>query len=275
MLRLHHSTPISTPSMKAMVPLAMDELLQHSSSTESAQDHTERDRMCPETPKRRPSKIPLPGSKGYVAPKPPSGRNFVASHKSGISSSGPSSNRSLNKSTGSLYTKSTDPSLTHIVNSSNSHSNGKKDSLNRPDSAMSWRKDMSLEKSRSSSSIPISTALAIATKTTPSKPITISSSPQPKSKRDSLTTRVKNLDSLSRIQSSVSNSSLNKMPSSSVSVQSARKQSAISVRRVSSSANSRSSVSSDQTHQQINEANGEHAKVRNIRASFWSWLTKN
>jgi len=32
-------TQISTPSMKAMVPLAMDELQQHSSSTESAHEH--------------------------------------------------------------------------------------------------------------------------------------------------------------------------------------------------------------------------------------------
>jgi hypothetical protein len=90
-------TQISTPSMKAMVPLAMDEVLQHSSSTESAQDQTERDCSSsnnnsrttityPDTPKRRPpSKIPLPGSKGIVgtttpsptaavAPKPPTGK---------------------------------------------------------------------------------------------------------------------------------------------------------------------------------------------------------
>jgi hypothetical protein len=87
-------TQISTPSMKAMVPLAMDEVLQHSSSTESAQDQTERECSSarttityPDTPKRRPpSKIPLPGSKALsavttmtttpspTAPKPPSGK---------------------------------------------------------------------------------------------------------------------------------------------------------------------------------------------------------
>jgi hypothetical protein len=266
--------------MKAMVPLAMDELLQHSSSTESAQDNAERDRMCPETPKRRPSKIPLPGSKGYVAPKPPSGRNFVATQKSAThsGSSGPPSNRSLNKSTGSLYVKSTDPSLTHLMqhtsnNNANSQSNSKRNSLIRPESALSWRKDISLEKSPSSSSIPISTALAMASKTSQTiikQPTNVTMSPQPRSKRDSLTTRVKNLDSLSRMQSSVSNSSLNKTVGSSV-VQSARKQSAINVRRVSSS-NSRNSTSSDQ---HLNDANGEHGKVRSIRTSIWSWLTKN
>jgi len=43
---------ISTPSMKAMIPLAMDDAaLHHSSSTESAQDHAEREsNKCPETP---------------------------------------------------------------------------------------------------------------------------------------------------------------------------------------------------------------------------------
>lgn len=57
---LQHSQTICTPSMKAMIPLTMDE---HSSSTESAQDQQEREltiNKCPETPKRsKPSKIPL------------------------------------------------------------------------------------------------------------------------------------------------------------------------------------------------------------------------
>lgn len=68
---------VSTPSMKAMTPLALDELQNNSSSTESAHDHAERDSGRGSASKYRPSKIPLPGSKSYLAPKPPTGRNFV------------------------------------------------------------------------------------------------------------------------------------------------------------------------------------------------------
>ncbi|XP_052873241.1 uncharacterized protein LOC128278549 [Anopheles cruzii] len=308
------SSQVSTPSMKAMTPVAMDDIAQqHSSSTESAQDQAERDSsttttggsrqqhqqhqyhnhlqqqqpQCPETPRRRPSKIPLPGMKGSSAPKPPSGRNFsaavaaaaaatsttpttptmagaagggvrpLAAAASGGStvSSGPLSNRSLTKSTGSLYVKSSDasyfgaqhqqqqpppPSTTHGTPSgrareSNSSGGSSSGSLYRPDSAQSWRtssKDTpSLEKLRSSS-IPISAAkspaaaAAVSSKTfmassaavspsmIPAGPsgagygvtggsTVTSSSPQPRTKRDSLTTKVKNCDSLSRWQQQV------------------------------------------------------------------------
>ncbi|XP_037927111.1 serine-rich adhesin for platelets isoform X6 [Hermetia illucens] len=185
-------TQISTPSMKAMTPLAMEEIQQHSSSTESAQDQTERDsRLGPDTPKRRPSKIPLPGTKGYLAPKPPTGRTFVPQQRSPSSSAGSVSNKSLSRSTGSLYGKSGPPS----VNKRESYSS----SLNRPDSAQSLRKDASLGTSpasrSSTSSIPISS------KSTPS-PQRISNSPLPRPKRDSLTSRARHLDSLSRLHTS-------------------------------------------------------------------------
>ncbi|XP_055625750.1 serine-rich adhesin for platelets isoform X2 [Toxorhynchites rutilus septentrionalis] len=245
-LRLQQ-TQVSTPSMKAMVPLAMDEVLQHSSSTESAQDQAERDSgshnkmQCPETPRRRPSKIPLPGTKGYVAPKPPTGRNFTGSQhysrqdKSSPSPSGSLSNKSLNKSTGSLYMKSTGPS------SITSASRDKKDtSLNRPDSAQSWRRDSSLDKSRSSS-IPVSKGSSGGGSPV-AKQSVVNISPQPKAKRDSLTTRVKNFDSLSRFQTaSVSTTNLSKS-SSKKDLSSSfttgqlrdRKQSGNAIRRVSS-----------------------------------------
>ncbi|XP_058063495.1 uncharacterized protein LOC131213470 [Anopheles bellator] len=305
------SSQVSTPSMKAMTPVAMDDIAQqHSSSTESAQDQAERDSsattttgnrqqhqhqyhnhqqqqpQCPETPRRRPSKIPLPGMKGSTAPKPPSGRNFSAviaaaaaastttpttptmagaagggavraltavSGGSTASSSGPLSNRSLTKSTGSLYVKSSDasyfgaqqqqppppPTTTHATpgsgraRESNSSGGSSSGSLYRPDSAQSWRtssKDTpSLEKLRSSS-IPISAAkspaaaasskafmassAAVAPSMIPAGPsgagygitagsMVTGSSPQPRTKRDSLTTKVKNCDSLSRWQQQV------------------------------------------------------------------------
>lgn len=82
-------TQISTPSMKAMIHLPMDELQQHSSSTESAHDHELHENGDAQTAGNRlmsasvggispfesaargkkvsmtskPSKIPLPGSK--------------------------------------------------------------------------------------------------------------------------------------------------------------------------------------------------------------------
>uniref|UniRef100_A0A182MTD7 Uncharacterized protein n=1 Tax=Anopheles culicifacies TaxID=139723 RepID=A0A182MTD7_9DIPT len=258
------SSQVSTPSMKAMTPVAMDDiaqLQQHSSSTESTQDHPERDsigaggsrlvhqntlqqqqlhqQQPPETPRRRPSKIPLPGTKGSVAPKPPTGRNFSVTPTpttpttpaqrplGGGASSGPPSNRSLTKSTGSLYVKSSDASSfgqqsshqqTHQppqpmarTRDTTSTSSG---SLYRADSALSWRtsKDTpSLEKSRSSS-IPVSAGKGTASGAPPSSPAStkasilvyggaVCSSPQPRAKRDNLTNKVKNCDSLSRLQS--------------------------------------------------------------------------
>ncbi|XP_049282244.1 protein bunched, class 2/F/G isoform isoform X2 [Anopheles funestus] len=263
------SSQVSTPSMKAMTPVVMDDIAQHqqhSSSTESTQDQPERDsigiggrllhqtapqqqlhhqqqqqQQPPETPRRRPSKIPLPGSKGSAAPKPPTGRNFSVTPTpttpttsaqrplgGGGASSGPPSNRSLTKSTGSLYVKSTDassfgqqsshqqpahqpPQPMARTRDTTSTSSG---SLYRADSALSWRtsKDTpSLEKSRSSS-IPVSAGKGTASGAPPSSPAStkasivvyggaVCSSPQPRAKRDNLTSKVKNCDSLSRLQS--------------------------------------------------------------------------
>uniref|UniRef100_U5EDY3 Putative javelin-like protein n=1 Tax=Corethrella appendiculata TaxID=1370023 RepID=U5EDY3_9DIPT len=326
---LQSSSQVSTPSMKAMVPLPMDEMLQHSSSTESAQDQAERDcsrltATCPDTPKRRPSKIPLPGTKGYIAPKPPTGRNFIASQqqqpqqtnsKNNLNIlSGPPSNRSLNKSTGSLYKSAGPNSITNYNN------NKQKDSLSRPDSAQSWRnnnthvnntsnnntltKDSSLDKSRSSSSsIPISSS----TKSSPTSKSTLnyhnnnnsssSSSPLPKlSTRDSLSTRVKNLDSLSRMQSSAtttaSNTSLNNKLNSNSSKKDLsssfttgqlrdRKQPIVPVRRVSSASVASTAANAtdnnnlsnnNNNNNNSNSGNGDNVKVRNTRSSFWNWL---
>ncbi|KAL7026483.1 hypothetical protein ACKWTF_013932 [Chironomus riparius] len=240
---MHTSTPIqrhiqpttiSTPSMKAMIPLAMDDLFQHSSSTESAHDQQERDMTtskCPETPRRtKPSKIPLPGSTKTAvnfSTKPPSGR--------AISAGPPSANRSLTKSTSSLYAASG-------FRAGGPSSLTKKDlSLNRPDSVHSLRNSNSMDGNKtqqqanrnSSSSIPISQSnstnvsnklVATASPTliaaygnativnipssSPNKFVTSSQSPVLRPKRDSLTTRVKNLDSLSRLQSSSSSGTL-------------------------------------------------------------------
>lgn len=275
--RLLHSQVISTPSMKAMVPLAMDEAFQHSSSTESAHDHQDASGKCPETPKRsKPSKIPLPGTKGFVA-KPPSGRPPVT---------GPPSNRSLTKSTSSLYNgqKSSGPS-----------SITKKDtSLTRPDSVQSWR-NMSFDGKARSSSIPISNKPVLSTMSVsesppvaaygattvvniPSSPSGINSkyvasSPLPRYKRDSLTTKVKNLDSLSRLQSSSTGAlssgiNVTRSPTSPNAVTNStnsRKYTALPVRRMSNV-----SVGQSDVHDSASETNG--GKVRNIRSSIWNWL---
>lgn len=311
----HSQTTISTPSMKAMVPLAMDEVFQHSSSTESAHDQQERDMTmskCPETPKRtKPSKIPLPGSltkvavTPNVAAKPPSGR---------VTSAGPPSNRSLTKSTSSLYTN-TNSKL------SGPSSITKRDlSLTRPDSAQSLRNSNSIDGNKtrsSSSSIPISQqvvksnntitspspTLGVAAfgnmmtvvniPTSPNKYVT--SSPLPRPKRDSLTTRVKNLDSLSRLQSSSTGTLLS--PSSGLSRSNnnsnqnvvtngtnnnnnnnsnSRKFTALPVRRMSNVSVRDSNIVDHHHHNDNNNgANGSDAnggKVRNIRSSIWNWL---
>uniref|UniRef100_A0A1B0CSH4 Uncharacterized protein n=1 Tax=Lutzomyia longipalpis TaxID=7200 RepID=A0A1B0CSH4_LUTLO len=183
---------ISTPSMKAMVPLAMDEIMQHSSSTESAQDQSEQNRALPETPKKRPSRIPLAGAKANAAPKPPTGRSN-SNNNGKLSPSGPPSNRSLtNKSISSLMGRSGPSSVKKEHNNSSP-------SLHRPDSAQSWRKDSSLTANNRSSSIPISAKSS----STPSagKPL---HSPLPKAKRDTVTAKTRNLDSLSAKASSVS-----------------------------------------------------------------------
>lgn len=178
--------------MKAMIPLAMDELQNHSSSTESAHDHAERDSSrSGDASKRRPSKIPLPGTKGYLAPKPPTGRNFVNSR----SPSGPPSNKSLSKSTSSLIGRSGPSSVQRSTTNPTSPCY-----LHRPESVQSLRKDTSLgSTSRSSSSIPISTP----TKMSPTRTINDS----PKAKRETLTSKVRHMDSLSRMHTSPPHSS--------------------------------------------------------------------
>ncbi|XP_036324763.1 uncharacterized protein LOC118738009 isoform X2 [Rhagoletis pomonella] len=221
-------TQISTPSMKAMVHLPMDELQQHSSSTESAHDHELQDNGHAQNVASRlmsasvggvspfesavrgkknsigskPSKIPLPGSKAaaYFAGKPPSGRPSTAgrsppsTHTYAASNS--SSKSSLCRSTGNLlYSKSPN-------------------SMKRADSAQSIRKDNSslstnTSRSSTSSSIPLATHHlsnatskspigATASTPTPS-PRVLQNSPLPKLKRESLTSRVRHLDSLSRV----------------------------------------------------------------------------
>lgn len=189
---------VSTPSMKAMIPLVMDDanILHHSSSTESAQDHEEV-QASSEMPKQRPpSKIPLPGQKGYVTPKPPSGKSFALVKNS----SGPPSTKSLSKSTGSLqvHVQGQPSSITKNINTS------------RCESSQSWRsKEVSLERQKNTngSSIPISSNNKTFVKLNTSPVL-------PRTKRDSLTSRVKNLDSLSRHMSHTSLSNSSNLPSS-------------------------------------------------------------
>lgn len=191
---------VSTPSMKAMTPLALDELQNNSSSTESAHDNAERDSVRGTTSKYRPSKIPLPGSKSYLAPKPPTGRNFVNFR----SPSGPPSNKSLNKSTSSLNSRY------DASNSMQKNTTSTSPNLYRPESAQSLRKDMNSlnNTNRNSSSIPISsTPKASPTRTNPAK-----NSPVPKSKRESLTSKVRHMDSLSRMHASPSHSNTSVTP---------------------------------------------------------------
>lgn len=147
----------------------------------------------------------------------------------------------------------------------------KKDtSLTRHDSdAQSWR-GLSFEGKTRSSSIPVSS------KTSSSSPASknLIESPVAKPKRDSLTNRVKNLDSLSRLQSVGSSPTLYKKKELSASTTSVtsqngnnhRKTTALPVRRSSNVSVGRSSNENDQT------ADGSSAKVRNIRSSFWNWL---
>lgn len=190
---------VSTPSMKAMTQLVLDELQNNSSSTESAHDHTERDSVRGTTSKFRPSKIPLPGAKSCLAPKPPTGRIFVNSR----SPSGPPSNKSLNKSTNSLNSRS-EASYSIQKTTDTTTTN-----LYRPESAQGIRKDLSLNNvNRNSSSIPISTP----TKVSSSRTNTAKNSPIQKAKRESLTSKVRHMDSLSRIHASPSHSSISITP---------------------------------------------------------------
>lgn len=301
---MHTSTPntrlmqqtISTPSMKAMIPLPMDETFQHSSSTESAHDQQERETKYPETPRRtKPSKIPMSKSaiNSMSSAKPPSGRGSA-------NTTGPPSNRSLTKSTSSLYNGtrlSGPPSITRGIRDS---------SLSRPDSLRNSSIDGKILRS---SSIPISNkplmnssngsspSAATAAYTTvvnipSSSPLNskyVTSSPLPRPKRDSLTTRVKNLDSLSRLQSSSTGTlSTTTTPSSGTIMRSPnsnnnlvmngsnnnRKYTALPVRRMSNSV--RDDHLNIHEHNNSNVSGGESVngsgKVRNIRSSIWNWL---
>ncbi|KRG02226.1 transcription initiation factor TFIID subunit 1 isoform X2 [Drosophila mojavensis] len=247
------SDQISTPSMKAMVPLAMDELQQHSSSTESAHEHepertpndsTQSKTMVNSSPSplvsstptatagssiaarvlsssvggvspfeatplrshgfrkfnsaSKPSKIPLPGSKAaaYFAGKPPTGRPSTAGrsppsvHNSSNVSYGSSSKSSLSRSTGNLS-----------------------QSLKRADSVSNHSLSTNTSRSSTSSSIPLATTPYSSssaggnrssghTATTTPSPRVLQNSPLPKLKRETLSSRVRHLDSLSRAQQS-------------------------------------------------------------------------
>ncbi|XP_044315030.1 uncharacterized protein LOC108043120 isoform X2 [Drosophila rhopaloa] len=241
-------TQISTPSMKAMVPLAMDELQQHSSSTESAHEHETQALRTPNstisplsktminaspcpvgsstpsniaarvmsisvggvspfegmTPPPRqnafrkfgsaskPSKIPLPGSKAaaYFSGKPPTGRPSTAGR------SPPSAHNSSSTSYGSK--------------SSLSRSTGNLQSLRRADtSASNHSLSTNTSRSSTSSSIPLATTpyssgstgnRSQPTAATTPSPRVLQNSPLPKLKRDTISSRVRHLDSLSRAQ---------------------------------------------------------------------------
>ncbi|XP_059218531.1 bromodomain-containing protein DDB_G0270170 isoform X2 [Stomoxys calcitrans] len=263
------TTQISTPSMKAMTHLPMDDMQHHSSSTESAHEHDEQHDVMSSShmvgsaaanklengrdmrqilmstsvggispfeqqlqqqqvaairnhvqalkkfsgvTTSKPSKIPLPGSKAaaYFAGKPPSGRPSTAgrSPPSANSSASSQSRSPLSRSTGNLlYSKSPN-------------------SLKRADSAQSIRKDISssfstnTSRSSTSSSIPLATtpyssasksyggggsgSITANTNTnnnntlnSPSSRI-LQNSPLPKQKRESLSAKVRQMDSLSR-----------------------------------------------------------------------------
>ncbi|PNF37785.1 hypothetical protein B7P43_G10753 [Cryptotermes secundus] len=135
------------------LPMAVDDNIHHSSSTESAHDHTigvqseegtsdqgeakktsETQQM---SPRRRPSKIPLPGTKSICAPKPPSGKSASASSRN----KGSPSLKSRTDSNSSLSGKNTvresswknksenNSSLTGGVKSRESPSGGRTSSL--------------------------------------------------------------------------------------------------------------------------------------------------
>lgn len=297
------ASQVSTPSMKAMTPLAMDELNHHnSSSTESAQDQTELDlhhlQNRTDTPRKRPSKIPLPGSKGYLAPKPPTGRSpTTPSPASGghrTSPSGPSSNRSLSKSTGSLIAATSSSSRS----TTGPNSVSRRDlaaSLNRPESAQSLRKDSSLSSSRSSS-IPVATTSPTSNKVTPAS--RHNNSPLPKPKRDTLTSRVRQMDSLTRAHggnytatppptpvtpstspspTTYSNKSSTKkestISSSSFSQGQTRdrKATTVSVRRVSSASVGRGAELTSTAASQA-AGDNDNGKVSNFRTRFWNMI---
>ncbi|XP_049947181.1 uncharacterized protein LOC126455468 [Schistocerca serialis cubense] len=126
----------------------------HSSSTESAHDHTEQRRVqSSNSPRRRPSKIPLLGTKSYCAPRPPSGKTgaITAAHsnKSRDSLSAKSGRETSwkSKADGASLSgsKSREP-ISVVRNSSLSARNNSRESLNGSKS-----RDSILSKSRSDS----------------------------------------------------------------------------------------------------------------------------
>lgn len=181
------TSQVSTPSMKAMTPLTLDEI-NSSSSTESAtHDHVDREGASNRTiSKNRPSKIPLAGTKMNFSPKPPTGRNSVGSR----SLSSPSSNKSLNKNSSSLNNRF------EMTSSTPKSSNTNTTTYQCPDSALSIRKDVSISNSyarNNTSSIPVSTQKS------PNVNYADKLSPVPKTKRESFTSKMRNMDSLSRL----------------------------------------------------------------------------
>lgn len=285
---VQQQTTISTPSMKAMVPLAMDEIFQHSSSTESAthfddqHDHDIVMTKYPETPKRsKPSKIPLPGSKGYVA-KPPTGRNCA--------NPGPpsNSNRSLTKSTGSLFVKYTESSATTSTPKSIKDTSI---TVANDSSVHSWR-NLSFDGKSRSSSIPISKPVLLNVTLSPGKsPSTSSSSTttgagiSPNTNKYVASSYRRDSLKLTRLQSSASTTTttLNPMRSASTSNNMAgigsnnsnsssnRKSTALPVRRLSHNSNNDISDLPADQNVNTNETNG--AKVRTtFKSSIWNWL---
>jgi hypothetical protein len=183
--------------------------------------------------------------------------------------------------------------------------------------AQSWRKDTSLERSRSSS-IPISSTAKTSPlyKTQPaqsqhhhtnnlfatSQHQQVSASPLPKPKRDTLTNKVKHLDSLSRLQqqtlaSSTTtlnnnnnykfnntkrdlNLSTNNLLSTNPGVviraglggngNDYKNKSIVPIRRGSSASMGRNTTGGGDNHQQ--QQDSDNGKVRNLKTSIWNWL---
>lgn len=186
------TSQVSTPSMKAMTPLTLDEINSNSSTESATHNHVDREVASNRTiSKNRPSKIPLAGTKMSFSPKPPTGRNSVGSR----SPSGPSSNKSLNKNSSSFNNRF------EMTNSTPKTSNSNTTTYQRPDSGLSVRKDVSISNSyvrNNISSIPVSTqkspAVSYANKL----------SPVPKTKRESFSSKMRNMDSLSRLHTHTS-----------------------------------------------------------------------
>ncbi|KFB49046.1 hypothetical protein ZHAS_00017058 [Anopheles sinensis] len=234
---------------------------------------------------------------GSAAPKPPSGRNFSATPTpttptgpsqrplggGGGGSSGPSSNRSLTKSTGSLYVRSKSRSSSIPISSSTSSSAPK---LPQPAPV----------------SPPHRATPTMMTLPPPPIPPTayggvISSSPLPRPKRDTLTTKVKNCDSLSRKQSlrkdapgtsatSIGSgggqSSTSAVPHPAPAIRERKPSAGGGVLRHASSSSlgsadtpsSTTNVSSatNNTTTTTTTTPSDNGKVRNSRSSFWNWL---